>query len=100
MIPLFHGLALSIILFALGIIGIIIRRNLFFILISIEIITNAMSLFFILVGNYFRHSFGQIMYMFIITATAVEVSVSLSLLLQLYKFHKTLNVDCLSEIKK
>ncbi|QCI15854.1 NADH-quinone oxidoreductase subunit NuoK [Buchnera aphidicola] len=98
MISVFYGLFLSLILFILGLISLILRRNILFILISLEIMINAASLALIVVGSYWHQADGQIMYIFSITLAAAEASIALALLLQLYRRHKTLNIDMLSEM--
>lgn len=100
MIPLSHGLSLSIILFVLGLSGIIIRRNLLFMLFGLEIVINAAALAFVVVGAYLHQEDGQIMYMLVITWAASESAVALILLLKLYKYCSTLNINNVDEINK
>ncbi|ANZ22393.1 NADH:ubiquinone oxidoreductase subunit K [Buchnera aphidicola (Diuraphis noxia)] len=99
MISLFHGLFLSLVLFVLGLTSLMIRRNIFFILISLEIMINAVALALVFVGNYWQQSDGQIMYIFAITLAASEASIALALLLQFYRRQKILNIDILSEMR-
>lgn len=99
MISLLHGLGLSIVLFMLGLIGIVIRRNLLFILLSLEIMINAAALTFVIVGSYLEQEDGQIMYILVITAAASESAIILALLLQLYRRYYTLNIDNISELR-
>lgn len=98
-IPPEHGLMLAGILFALGVVGVIVRRNLFFVLLSIEIMLNAAGLAFIVAGTYWGQPDGQVMFIFILTMAAAEVSVGLALLLQLYNRFKSLDVDRASEMQ-
>jgi len=98
-IPLQHGLILAGALFSLGVIGIIVRRNIFFILLSIEIMLNAAGLAFVVAGAYWGQPDGQIMFIFILTMAAAEVSVGLALVLQLYHRFKTLDVDRISQMR-
>jgi len=100
MIPLSHGLILISTLFILGLTSLIIRRNLLFMLISLEIMVNASAFAFILLGSYWEQVEGQIMYILIITIAASEASIGLVLLLQFYRINHTLNVDLLSEEQK
>ncbi|ADV33871.1 NADH-quinone oxidoreductase subunit K [Candidatus Blochmanniella vafra str. BVAF] len=93
MIPLSHGLSLSIILFVLGLLGVIIKKNFFFMLLGLEIVINSAALAFVVVGTYLGQEYGQIMYMLIITVAASESAVSLALLLHLYRRYGTLNTD-------
>ncbi|WP_395480171.1 NADH-quinone oxidoreductase subunit NuoK [Candidatus Curculioniphilus buchneri] len=98
MIPLSHGFALAAILFILGLTGIVIRRNLLFILLGIEIMINASALALVIAGSYWEQADGQIMYILAITVAAVEASINLGLLLRLYRHYHTLNVDIISEM--
>ena len=99
MIPLFHGLLLSSILFILGIFTIVIRRNLLFILIGLEVMMNAMALAFVVIGSYWNQADGQIMYILIITLAASEAGIGLALLLQFYRRYYTLDIDTLSRMR-
>lgn len=98
MISLFHGLCLSSILFSLGLMSLMVRRNVLFMLISLEIMMNAAALALILVGGYWQQVDGQIMYIFTITLAASEASVALALLVKFYRYKKTLNINILSEM--
>lgn len=100
MIPLSHALSLSIILFVLGLLGIIIRRNLLFMLLGLEIIINAAALAFVAIGSYWNQEDGQIMYMLIITLASSESAIALILLLKLYKYYYTLRTNVINEINR
>jgi len=69
------------VLFALGLIGLLVRRNIIFILLSIEIMLNAAGLAFIVAGARWAQPDGQVMFMFILAMAAAEVSVGLALVL-------------------
>lgn len=75
MIPLTHGLILAAILFVLGLTGLVIRRNLLFMLISTEIMINAAALAFVVAGSYWGQADGQIMYILAISLAAAEASI-------------------------
>lgn len=98
-IPMADGLMLGGILFALGVAGLLMRRNLLFILISIEIMLNGAGVAFIAAGSRWRQPDGQIMFLFILAAAAAEVSVGLALLLRFYRQHNTLDTDAASEMR-
>lgn len=98
MISLFHGLFLSLILFILGLTSLIVRRNVLFILISLEIMLNAAALALVIVSTYWKQVDGQVMYILAITLAASEASIALALLIQLYRSKKTLNINILSEM--
>lgn len=98
-IPIEHGLLLAGILFGLGLTGVLIRRNIIFILLSIEIMLNAAGLAFIVAGYRWGQPDGQVMFLFILTMAAAEVSVGLGLVLQLHRQFKTLDVDEASQMR-
>jgi NADH-quinone oxidoreductase subunit K len=95
-----QGLLLAAILFALGLTALLARRNLIFILISIEVMLNAAGLAFVVAGSRWAQADGQIMFLFILTMAAAEVSVGLALILQLYHQKRTLDADAVSEMKE
>lgn len=98
-IPLEHSLILASILFSLGLIGVLVRRNVLFMLISIEIMLNAAALAFIAAGSHWSDPNGQIMFIFILTLAATEVAVGLALILQLYYRSHTLDSDQFSRLR-
>jgi NADH-quinone oxidoreductase subunit K len=98
-IPMEHGLILAAILFALGLLGVLVRKNIVFMLMSIEVMLNAVGLAFVVAGARWRQVDGQIMFIFILTMAAAEVSVGLALVLQFYHSFKTLDADAASRMK-
>ncbi|HEY5075038.1 MAG TPA: NADH-quinone oxidoreductase subunit NuoK [Pyrinomonadaceae bacterium] len=98
-LPMEHGLLLAALLFALGLIGVLVRRNVIFILMSIEIMLNAAGLAFVVAGSRWAQSDGQVMFVFILAVAAAEVSVGLALVLQLYRRLQTLDVDAASKMR-
>jgi NADH-quinone oxidoreductase subunit K len=98
-IPMSHGLLLAAILFALGLAGILVRRNLMFILMSIEIMLNAAGLAFIAAGAHWGQADGQVMFIFILSLAAAEISVGLALLLLLHRRFPTLDADAASTMR-
>jgi len=98
-ISLEMGLLLSAILFLLGLIGLLVRRNIVFMLMSVEIMLNAAGLAFVLGGSRWAQADGQVMFIFILTMAAAEVSVGLALILLLYHKFKTLDVDAASKMR-
>jgi NADH-quinone oxidoreductase subunit K len=93
------GLILAGVLFTLGLISILIRRNIIFMLISVEIMLNAAGLAFIVAESRWGQPEGQVMFMFILAMAAAEVSVGLALILQLYHQLKTLDSDEASRMR-
>lgn len=98
-IPLEHGLLLATVLFLLGLVGVLVRRNIVFMLMSIEIMLNAAGLAFVVAGARWGSVDGQIMFIFILTMAAAEVSVGLALVLQMYRTFKTLDADAAGSMK-
>ena len=89
---------LAAILFVLGIAGVVIRKNIIFMLLSVEIMLNAAGLAFVVAGAKWAQPDGQVMFIFILAMAAAEVSVGLALILQVYHQHKSLDIDNLKEM--
>jgi NADH-quinone oxidoreductase subunit K len=98
-VPMEYGLLLAGILFVLGLVGVLVRRNIVFILLSIEIMLNAAGLAFVAAGARWGQPDGQVMFIFILTMAAAEVSVGLGLVLLLHHQFKSLDVDQASEMR-
>jgi NADH-quinone oxidoreductase subunit K len=98
-LPLNHVLIVAALLFLLGLAGVLVRRNIIFMLLSIEIMLNAAGLAFIAAGSRWGQADGQIMFLFIISMAAAEVSVGLALVLQLYHRLKTLDTDAAARMR-
>ncbi len=98
-IPMEHGLALAGILFALGLAGVIVRRNILWMLMSLEVMMNAAALAFVVAGSRWVQPDGQIMFILILSLAASEASIGLALLLQLHRRFRTLDVDAASTMK-
>jgi NADH-quinone oxidoreductase subunit K len=93
------GLILAGVLFMLGLISVLIRRNIIFMLISVEIMLNAAGLAFIVAGAKWAEPDGQVMFIFILTMAAAEVSVGLALILQIFHQLKTLDGDAANKMR-
>jgi len=98
-VPMHQGLLLAGILFALGLVGLLARRNLIFMLMSLEIMLNAAGLAFVVAGARWGQADGQIVFLFVLTMGAAEVSVGLALVLRIYHRFKTLDSDAVSEMR-
>ncbi len=98
-VPMEHGLVLAGILFALGLVGLLVRRNVVFLLISVEIMLNAAGLAFVVAGSRWTQPDGQVMFIFILAMTASEVSVGLGLVFQIYRLYELLDSDSLDQMK-
>lgn len=92
-------LILAAILFVLGLIGVLTRKNIIFMLLSVEIMLNAAGLAFVAAGSKWQQPDGQVMFLFIISMAAAEVSVGLALVMQAYHQHKTLDVEDIKELR-
>ena len=99
LIPPQHGLLLAGILFGLGLVGLLVRRNVLFMLMSVEIMLNAAGLAFVVAGAQWRQPDGQVMFIFILAMAAAEVSVGLALILRLHERFRTLDADAASRMR-
>ncbi len=93
------GLLLSGILFALGLIGVLVRRNVIFVLMSIEVMLNAAGLAFVVAGARWGQPDGQVVFLFILAMAAAEVCVGLALVIQVYHLYRSLDVDAASRMR-
>lgn len=92
-------LIVAAILFVLGLVGVLIRKNIIFMLLSVEIMLNAAGLAFVAAGAKWQEADGQVMFLFILAMAAAEVSVGLAMVLQAYHQHKTLDVEQIKELR-
>lgn len=98
-IPMEHGLALAGMLFVVGLAGVLVRRNLLFILMSLEIMMNATALAFVIAGSRWVQPDGQIMFILILTLAASEAAIGLAIVIQLYRRYQSLDIDAASEMR-
>ena len=98
-VPLTGVLAVAAALFALGLAGLLARRNILFMLMSLEVMINAAGLAFVAAGARWGQPDGQVVFLFILAVAAAEVSVGLALILQLHRHFKTLDSDAASTMK-
>jgi len=98
-LPLAWGLALAGALLAIGMIGVLVRRNVIFILISVEIMLNAAGLGAVVAGAHWGAAEGQVLFIFILTLAAAEVCVGLGLILLLHRRFATLDADAISTMR-
>jgi NADH-quinone oxidoreductase subunit K len=94
-----HGLVLAGIIFGLGLIGVLVRRNILFMLMSVEIMLNSAGLAFVVAGSGWGQADGQVMFIFILAMAGAEVAVGLALAMQFYHSFKTLDVDAASAMR-
>jgi NADH-quinone oxidoreductase subunit K len=98
-IPLGHYLIVSAILFAIGTAGVFVRRNLITILLSIEIMLNAVNLSFVAFGRQLGSFDGQIITFFVIAVAAAEAAVGLAIIIALYRHRESLNPDAFTSLR-
>lgn len=99
-IPLEHGLLLATTLFVLGFAGLVVRRNILYVLLSVEIMLNAAGLAFVVAGSRWGEPDGQVMFLVILTMAAAEVAVGLALVLRFYRQFQTLDVDAADSMRE
>lgn len=99
MIPLDYSLLLSAALFAIGVIGVLIRRNAIMIFMCIELMLNAANILFIAFAQANGQIGGQVFVFFTITVAAAEVAIGLALIVAIYRSRQTLDVDELNQLK-
>ena len=98
-ITLNHYLVLSAVLFSIGTAGVFLRRNLITVLLSIEIMLNAVNLTFIAAARQFASVDGQIIVLFVVTVAAAEAAVGLALVIALFRHRETLNPGAFTSLK-
>ena len=94
-----HALLLACVLFALGLLGLMVRRNVLWVLMSLEIMLNATALAFVAAGARWGQPDGQVMFILVLALAASEACVGLALVLQVYRRWQTLDLDALSAMK-
>jgi len=99
MIPLNHYLIVSGILFAIGAFGVLTRKNLLIIFLSVEIMLNAVNLSFVALSTVHHHLDGQIFSLFVIAIAAAEIAIGLALTVLIFKKHGMINPDKVSLMK-
>jgi NADH-quinone oxidoreductase subunit K len=90
---------LSGVLFTIGTAGVLLRRNLITVLLSVEVMLNAVNLSFIAFGRSLESADGQIIVFFVITVAAAEATVGLALVLALFRHAETLNPDAFRQLR-
>lgn len=88
-----HGILLAAILFCIGLVGLLVHKNIIYMLMSVEVMLNAAGLAFVVAGSAWQQADGQVMFIFILAMAAAEVSVGLALIIQMLKKFKSVNID-------
>ena len=99
MVPVDYYIILSAILFTLGALGVLIRRNPLIIFMSIELMLNAGNLAFVAFSSIYKSFSGQIFVFFVIAVAAAEVAVGLALIVEIFKTRKNINIDEMNSLK-
>ena len=99
MVPVNYYVALSAVLFILGALGVLIRRNPLIVFMSVELMLNAANLAFVAFSSVFKTFHGQIFVFFVIAVAAAEVAVGLALIVEIFKSRKNINIDELNSLK-
>jgi NADH-quinone oxidoreductase subunit K len=98
-IPINYYLLLSAVLFSIGVMGVLLRRNAIIILMSIELMLNAVNLLMVAFSNYLGDSAGQVFVFFIMAVAAAEVAVGLAILMMIYRNTGTTDINILNKLK-
>jgi NADH-quinone oxidoreductase subunit K len=98
-IPMEQGILLAAILFCIGLGGLLLRRNIIFMLMSVEVMLNAAGLLFVIAGAAHGQADGQVMFIFILTMASAEVSVGLALVIQMFMKFKSVDTHVASTMK-
>ncbi len=93
MVPTGYYMALSAALFAIGVAGVVLRRNVIVMFMSIELMLNAVNLAFVALGRGFGSADGQVIVFFVITVAAAEAAVGLAIMLAMFRSRGTVNAD-------
>jgi NADH-quinone oxidoreductase subunit K len=99
MVPIEHAIALSGILFAIGAVGAITRRNLIVVLMSIELMLNAVNVALVAFSRLWGNLDGQIFVLMVIVVAAAEVAVGLGIVISLFRNRESVNVEDVSLLK-
>ncbi|MBN1634709.1 MAG: NADH-quinone oxidoreductase subunit NuoK [Ignavibacteria bacterium] len=99
MVSLDYFLTLSIILFSIGVIGVLIRRNAIIIFMSIELMLNSVNLSLISFSSFMGDSQGQILVFFVMAVAAAEAAVGLAIIIALFRNKETINIDEINILK-
>ncbi len=99
MVPVSYYFALSAILFALGALGVLIRRNPIIIFMSVELMLNSANLLFVAFARMYEALQGQIYVFFVIAVAAAEVAVGLAIIVAIFRTKKSINIDEMSSLK-
>ncbi len=98
-VPIAHFLILAAILFSLGVLGVVIRRNAIVIFMSIELMLNSVNLTFLAFSNFLQNVEGQIFVFLVMVVAAAEVAVGLAIIVAIFRLRETVHVDDIKLLK-
>lgn len=99
MVDINHYIMLSIILFAIGIVGVVARRNIFIIFMSIELMLNSANLLFIAFSKHLVDMSGQVISMMVMGVAAAEASIGLAIVILVYRYKQSFDIDLFNILK-
>ncbi len=99
MIPVSYYLALSAVLFVIGILGVLLRRNALVMFMSLELMFNAGNLAFVTFARMYGNLTGQLVVFFVMTVAAAEVAIGLALMVEIFRTKRSINMDDLNNMK-
>ncbi len=99
MFPVIFPIILAVILFCLGFVGVLVRKNAIVILMSLELMFNAANLVFITFANYYQNLDGQVFVIFVMVTAAAEVAVGLALIVDIFRAKKSISIDEMHSLK-
>ena len=99
MVPTSYYIALSALMFTLGVAGVLTRRNAIIIFMSVELMLNSANLAFVAFARQFTELSGQVFVFFVMTVAAAEVAVGLALIVTIFRSRKSINVDEVNQLK-
>ncbi|MEW6716837.1 MAG: NADH-quinone oxidoreductase subunit NuoK [Chloroflexota bacterium] len=99
MLPISYYIALSAVLFTIGALGVLVRRNAIVIFMSVELMLNAANLLFIAFAHMYQALSGQLFVFFVMTVAAAEVAVGLALIVTIFRTKHSIDVDQMSSLK-
>ncbi len=99
MVPMSYVVGLSAVLFAIGVAGVVLRRNIIVIFMSIEVMLNAVNLAFVALGRRLGSMDGQVIVFFVLTVAAAEDAVGLAIIISVFRNRETVNADELNLLR-
>lgn len=98
-VPLIYYLVLAVIMFSLGAVGVLVRKNALVVFMSLELMFNSANLLFITFANFYKSLNGQVLVIFVMTTAAAEVAIGLALMVAIFRSRHTIDVDQLNSLK-